>query len=52
VGVQIVERWILASLRNHSFFSLTDLNQTIQQLLLSDVNYPVRVTTITLAGFS
>jgi transposase len=52
VGVQIVERWVLASLRNHSFFSLTDLNQTIQQLLLSDVNYPVRVTTITLAGFS
>jgi hypothetical protein len=34
VGVQIAERWILASLRNHSFFSLTDLNQTIQQLLL------------------
>jgi transposase len=34
VGVQIVERWILASLRNHSFFSLTELNQAIQQLLL------------------
>jgi hypothetical protein len=34
VGVQIAERWILASLRNHSFFSLTDLHQTIQQLLL------------------
>jgi len=34
VGVQIVERWILASLRNHSFFSLTELNQTIQQLVL------------------
>ena len=34
VGVQIVERWILASLRNQSFFSLTELNQTIQQLLL------------------
>lgn len=34
VGVQIVERWILASLRNHNFFSLTELNQTIQQLVL------------------
>jgi transposase len=34
VGVQIVERWILASLRNHSFFSLAELNQTIQQLVL------------------
>jgi transposase len=34
VGVQIVERWILAALRNHTFFSLTELNQTIQQLLL------------------
>jgi transposase len=34
VGVQIVERWILASLRNRTFFSLTELNQTIQQLVL------------------
>jgi transposase len=34
VGVQIVERWILASLRNHTFFSLAELNQTIQQLLV------------------
>jgi hypothetical protein len=34
VGVQIVERWILAALRNHTFFSLTELNQTIQQLVL------------------
>jgi len=32
VGVQIVERWILAALRNTPFFSLTELNQTIQQL--------------------
>ncbi len=31
VGVQIVERWILASLRNHTFFSLAELNQAIQQ---------------------
>jgi hypothetical protein len=24
VGVQVVERWILARLRNHTFFSLAD----------------------------
>ena len=29
VGVQIVERWILARLRNHQFFSLRQLNETI-----------------------
>jgi hypothetical protein len=34
VGVQIVERWILAALRNHICFSLTELNETIQQLVL------------------
>ena len=34
VGVQIIERWILARLRHHSFFSLTELNQAIQTLLL------------------
>jgi transposase len=33
VGVQIVERWILAALRNHTFFSLTDLNRAIRKLL-------------------
>jgi transposase len=34
VGVQIVERWILASLRNHTFFSLAELNQAIGQLVV------------------
>lgn len=34
VGVQIVERWILASLRNRKFFSLTELNQAIRELLV------------------
>ena len=34
VGVQIVERWILAALRNYTFFSLPELNQAIQQLLV------------------
>jgi len=33
VGVQIVERWILARLRRHSFFSLAELNQCIRSLL-------------------
>ncbi len=33
VGVQIVERWILARLRNRTFFSLTELNAAIAQLL-------------------
>jgi transposase len=32
-GVQIVERWILAALRNRTFFSLRDLNEAIAQLL-------------------
>jgi transposase len=34
VGVQIVERWILATLRHQTFFSLAELNQAIQQLLV------------------
>jgi transposase len=33
VGVQVVERWILARLRNHTFFSLADLNRAIRELL-------------------
>jgi transposase len=38
VGVQIVERWILARLRHHSFFSLAELNQCIRALL-EDLNH-------------
>ena len=34
VAVQIVERWILARLRHHSFFSLAELNQCIRTLLV------------------
>ena len=37
VAVQIVERWILARLRHHSFFSLAELNQCIRALL-DDLN--------------
>lgn len=33
VAVQIVERWILARLRNHTFFSLEAINLEIQKLL-------------------
>jgi transposase len=33
VGVQVVERWILARLRNRTFFHLVDLNQAIRGLL-------------------
>jgi transposase len=33
VGVQVVERWILAQLRDRTFFSLAELNQALRQLL-------------------
>jgi transposase len=32
-GVLIVERWILASLRNRKFFSLEELNQVIREMI-------------------
>jgi len=34
VAVQIVERWILARLRHHTFFSLAELNHCIAALLV------------------
>jgi transposase len=34
VGVQVVERWILAQLRDRTFFSLVELNQAIARLLV------------------
>ena len=37
VGVQIVERWIMAKLRHQTFFSLAELNQCIRALLI-DLN--------------
>ena len=37
VGVQIVERWILARLRHRRFFGLTELNAAIAELLV-DLN--------------
>jgi hypothetical protein len=37
VGVQIAQRWILARLRNQTFFSLAELNRRIAELL-EDMN--------------
>ena len=31
VGVQVVQRWILARLRNRRFFSLAELNRAIRR---------------------
>lgn len=42
VGVQIIERWILARLRHQTFFSLTELNQCIRALLLEVNNKPFK----------
>ena len=41
-GVLIVERWILAALRNRTFFSLTELNQAISKLLVRLNDRPFR----------
>jgi len=37
VGVQVVERWVLARLRHRTFFSLADLNHALRELL-DDLN--------------
>ena len=42
VGVQIVERWILARLRHQTFFSLAELNHCIRALLLELNNKPFK----------
>ena len=41
VGVQVVERWILARLRNQTFFSLVALNRAIAGLLEELNNRPM-----------
>jgi transposase len=33
VGVQVVQRWVLAKLRNRQFFSLSELNAAIRELI-------------------
>ncbi len=40
IGVQIIERWILARLRHHTFFSLREINLCIQSLLEEVNNKP------------
>ncbi|HSG17295.1 MAG TPA: IS21 family transposase [Anaerolineae bacterium] len=42
VGVQVVERWILARLRDHTFFSLAELNRAIRELLAKLNSRPMR----------
>ena len=42
VAVQVVERWILARLRNRTFFSLAELNQDIWELLEELNHRPMR----------
>lgn len=42
VGVQIVERWILARLRKQTFFSLADANAAIRGLLTDLNNRPFK----------
>ena len=37
VGVQVVQRWVLARLRNRQFFSLSELNAAIRELI-TDLN--------------
>ena len=43
VAVQVAERWILARLRNQSFFSLIELNGRIAELLAELNGRPMRV---------
>jgi transposase len=42
VGVQIIERWILAKLRHQAFFSLAELNHCIRTLLVEVNNKPFK----------
>jgi transposase len=42
VAVQVVQRWILARLRNRRFFSLAELNGAIRELTIDLNNRPMR----------
>jgi transposase len=42
VGVQVVQRWIVAALRKRKFFSLTEVNQAIAELLVRLNERPFR----------
>jgi len=41
-GVQVVQRWILAALRNRQFFSIHELNQAVSELLVKLNRKPFR----------
>ncbi len=41
-SLQVAERWILAALRNHTFFTLAELNAAIQALLKDLNNRPLQ----------
>ena len=42
VGVQVAQRWILARVRNRTFFSLAELNEAIRELLAQLNNRPMK----------
>ena len=42
VAVLIFERWIMAKLRHHTFFSLAEVNQCIKALLVDLNNKPFK----------
>ena len=42
VGVQVVQRWIVAALRKHKFFSVEEANQAIAELLIRLNQRPFR----------
>jgi transposase len=42
VGVQVVQRWIVAALRKHKFFSLAEVNQAVAELLVRLNQRPFR----------
>jgi transposase len=42
VGVQVVQRWIVAALRKHKFFALDEVNQAIAELLVRLNQRPFR----------
>ena len=42
VGVQVVQRWVLAALRKRQFFSLAELNEAILELVVKLNERPFR----------
>ena len=42
VGVQIAQRWIIAALRDRTFYSIAEINRAIRELLEKLNNRPMR----------